>query len=91
MSKPPIDTGDVEDDWARLAQRARYLRKTAKMSQKALAQAAGMSTSFVSDIEAKESNPSVVTIFRLARAMGYPPSLFFTDEEPLARTGTGVS
>lgn len=82
MPKPPLDTGAAEDDAAALAKRVRVLRKRAKLSQQGLAEAAGMSTSFVSDIENKVSNPSCLTIFRLARALAVHPSLFFVDEPP---------
>jgi len=58
--------------------RIRQLRKRARLSTQSLAQRAGYTSAFMSQIEKGERQPSFETIVRLAKALGVPPAIFFT-------------
>ena len=63
-----------------VGERLRILRTERNLSQRALAQAAGVSTNSVSLIERDEISPSVSTIQNLATALHVRISYFFEDE-----------
>lgn len=53
-----------------LGSRLRELRKQKGMKQKDLALMAGISGSYLSDIEVGRTDPSVKTLFKLSEALG---------------------
>ena len=63
-----------------VGERLRILRTERNLSQRALAQTAGISTNSVSLIERDEISPSVATIQNLATALHVRMSYFFEDE-----------
>lgn len=63
-----------------LGDRLRQLRAERRLSQRDLAQLAGISTNSVSLIEREEISPSVSTLQSLARALNIKVSYFFDDE-----------
>lgn len=64
-----------------LGRKVRNFRKTKKLSQEKLAYNAGLDRSFVGAIERGERNPTVLTIFRLAKVLDVHPMQFFEDIE----------
>ncbi|BCV20426.1 helix-turn-helix domain-containing protein [Moorella sp. Hama-1] len=56
------------------------LRKQQNYSLRALAQATGLSHSFICDVEHGRSNPSIETLQVLAQALGVTPDIFFKDD-----------
>ncbi len=67
-----------------LGARLRGLRKERELSQRGLAELAGLSPNAISLIEREEISPSVATLQRLAGALGVKMSYFF-ETETLAR------
>lgn len=65
-----------------LGERLKMLRAERGLSQRALAQQAGLSTNSISLLERNEISPSVATLQSLARALGVRISYFFEDETP---------
>jgi transcriptional regulator with XRE-family HTH domain len=63
-----------------LGERLRHLRSERRLSQRDLAQLAGISTNSVSLIEREEISPSVSTLQSLAEALKIKISYFFDDE-----------
>jgi transcriptional regulator with XRE-family HTH domain len=63
-----------------LGERLRQLRNERRLSQRDLAQLAGISTNSVSLIEREEISPSVSTLQSLAGALNIKVSYFFDDE-----------
>lgn len=60
-----------------LGDRLRQLRAERRLSQRDLAQLAGISTNSISLIEREEISPSVSTLQSLARALNVKVSYFF--------------
>lgn len=54
--------------------RVQAVRKEVGMSQEALAEAAGLHPTFISNVERGYRVPSVPTLLRLAAGLGVPPS-----------------
>jgi len=52
---------------------AARLRDAAGLTQEALAERAGMSQQYISDLERGKRNPTVVTLYELAQALGVGP------------------
>jgi transcriptional regulator with XRE-family HTH domain len=52
---------------------AARLRDRAGLTQEALAERAGFSQQFISDLERGKCNPTVVTLYELATALGVGP------------------
>jgi transcriptional regulator with XRE-family HTH domain len=50
------------------------LRRTARLSQEELAESAGIHRTYVSQIERGLKSPTIVMLFRLARALNTTPS-----------------
>ncbi len=65
---------------ASLGERLRHLRTERRLSQRDLAQLAGISTNSISLIEREEISPSVSTLQSLAGALNIKISYFFDDE-----------
>jgi len=63
-----------------LGSRLRAIRNERRMSQRELAQKAGLSTNAISLIERDENSPSVATLQNLASALNVKMSYFFDDE-----------
>jgi transcriptional regulator with XRE-family HTH domain len=59
--------------------RIRQLRNQKNFSLRALAQATGLSHSFICDVEHGRCNPSIETLQVLARALGVKPEFFFSN------------
>ncbi|MEA3051404.1 MAG: hypothetical protein QOG72_307 [Sphingomonadales bacterium] len=49
---------------------AARLRDAAGLTQEALAERAGMSQQYISDLERGKLNPTIVTLYELAQALG---------------------
>ncbi|MDQ6960000.1 MAG: helix-turn-helix domain-containing protein [Mariprofundaceae bacterium] len=62
-----------------IATRIRDMREQRNLSQRALAEAGGVSAAAVSQIEAGQASPSVATLEKLADGMGVPVAAFFLD------------
>lgn len=61
-------------------QNLKYYRKQAGLTQEKLAEAIGMSTSYIGDMEARERFPSAETIDRIASALHVPASVLFDEK-----------
>jgi transcriptional regulator with XRE-family HTH domain len=85
-----------------MARNLRRLRERQNMSLSSVAQAAGVSKSTVSQLERGNGNPSIDTLWSLARVLGVPFAALFEDDDPggisvlrfedapiVARAGTG--
>lgn len=59
---------------AAFGQVIRDIRKAKKLSQENLAFASGLDRAFISLLECGRKQPSLVTIFQLAKALQIPPS-----------------
>jgi transcriptional regulator with XRE-family HTH domain len=66
-------------DEARLGARLRSLREGRGLSMKALADAAGVSESFLSQVERGAANPSVASLRRIAQGLGTSVGSLFED------------
>jgi XRE family transcriptional regulator, regulator of sulfur utilization len=64
-----------------VASRIRSLREVRGFSIRALAEAAGVSPATLSQIEAKQTSPSVATLEKLAHGLRVPVAAFFADRE----------
>lgn len=62
-----------------LAGRIRFLREQQGLSQRALAEAAGVSAAALSQIESGQTSPSVATLEKLADGLGISMAAFFLD------------
>lgn len=50
------------------------LRNSEKITQESLASKAGLGVRFIQDLEAGEKQPTITTVFRLAKALNASPS-----------------
>lgn len=57
----------------------KYYRKKAGLTQEKLAEAVGMNTSYIGDMEARERFPSAETIDKIADALNIRPSVLFDE------------
>lgn len=83
-----VDSTDTPLDalTGRLGRRVRAHRATQSMSLGDLARASGLSKTILAKIESGEGNPSVETLWRLARALHLPlGALVAEDDEPRVR------
>ena len=62
-----------------LIQNIKFYRKKAGLTQEKLAEAIGMSTSYIGDMEARERFPSAETIDKIASALDIPVSVLFSE------------
>lgn len=65
----------------RIGEKIRKVRQMEKLTLQELAQRAGISTSYLGDIEKKRSNPSVETLLKISRALEKPPGFFLNDQK----------
>ncbi len=65
---------------SRISDRIRTLREARGLSQRALAEAAGISAAALSQIESGQTSPSVATLEKLADGLGIAVASFFLDE-----------
>jgi XRE family transcriptional regulator, aerobic/anaerobic benzoate catabolism transcriptional regulator len=78
---PPRRSGEAEDAYLRtLAERIREARAQRGMTRNALATDSGVSLRFLAQLESGEANPSILVLRRIARAMGYSPDIFLSEE-----------
>lgn len=63
----------------------RRLRNAAGLSQAALAERLGVDRAYISGLELGQRNPTVVTLWHLAKAMDVKLRLFFDERKPDAR------
>jgi transcriptional regulator with XRE-family HTH domain len=68
------DPGTTDDVRAAVGQAIRRAREAAGLSMRALARASEMSQPFLSQVEKGETSPSLSSLYRLAHALGLPPS-----------------
>ena len=68
----------------------RELRKNAGMSQEDIAFASDLDRSFISLLETGRQQPSLITIFQLAKALGVSPSqlIYSVEEKMRGKVGT---
>ena len=59
------------------------IRRSKSISQEALAKLAGMSQTFLSNVENGKSDPSLTTLRRLAGVLGVSISDLIEDEKPI--------
>ncbi len=64
-----------------LGLKIRNLRKERKLTQRQLAKKAGISNTFLSDIERGRSNPSLKTLHRIAAVLEVEPYLLIAGDE----------
>ncbi|MBW8910811.1 MAG: helix-turn-helix transcriptional regulator [Sphingomonas sp.] len=79
MSRAPVDIGDIDEEWEGFARRLKAARLAADLSQKQLAAKSGISQGMITSIESMATNPSLVTVMRLAAGIGVPVHQLFTD------------
>ena len=60
-------------------QNLKFYRKQVGLTQEKLAEAIGMSTSYIGDMEARERFPSAETIDKIALALKISPSVLFDE------------
>src|SRR5436190_21787366 len=88
MTEVPVQSGavPVQSGAVELGERLRAIRLLRRQTLKDVAEAAGVSESFVSQVERGRSSASVATLQRLAAALGIEISdLFATDGLPRPR------
>lgn len=61
-------------------QNLKFYRKKAGLTQEKLAEAIGMSTSYIGDMEARERFPSAETIDKIAETLNVPASMLFYEK-----------
>ncbi len=61
-------------------QNLKFYRKKAGLTQEKLAEAIGMSTAYIGDMEARERFPSAETIDKIADALHVHPTVLFSEE-----------
>lgn len=80
-SDRPLDTDPaLSGEDAVLGERIRGLRKRRKMTLAQLAEAAGLSTGYISQIERNLAYPSIPALVKIARSLGVTVQWFFAGE-----------
>lgn len=75
-------------DMRRLVGRnVRRLRLAAAFTQEQLAERSGFGQQYISDLERGRENPTVVTLFELAQALGVTPVDLITPDAEAASSG----
>lgn len=74
-----------EDARRLVSQNVRRLRLAAKISQAELAARMGVDRSYVSGLEQGTRNPTVVTLWHIAKALGVTMAAFFDERQRKAR------
>jgi transcriptional regulator with XRE-family HTH domain len=76
----------MSEDVRRLVGRnVKRLRVKAALSQAALAERMGVDRAYVSGLELGQRNPTIVTLWHIAQALGIRPKLFFEENQPRHR------
>jgi transcriptional regulator with XRE-family HTH domain len=76
----------MSDDVRRLVGRnVKRLRTAAGLSQAELAERMGVDRAYVSGLELGQRNPTIVTLWHIAKALGVNVRLFFEEEKPPRR------
>jgi transcriptional regulator with XRE-family HTH domain len=74
-----------EDARRLVGQNVRRLRLAAKISQAALAERMGVDRAYVSGLEHGTRNPTVVTLWHIAKALGVTMAAFFDERQRKVR------
>jgi transcriptional regulator with XRE-family HTH domain len=74
-----------EDVRRMVGRNVRRLRTAAGLSQAALAERLGVDRAYVSGLELGQRNPTVVTLWHVAQALGAKLRQFFQEEKPQGR------
>ena len=77
ISRPP--NHEVDKAGYRIGARLRQLREEKGISLRALAQATGLTPSFLSQVERDLAEPSIKSLRQIAQALGVPLFLLFVD------------
>ncbi len=76
----------MSEDVRRLVGRnVKRLRMAAGLSQAELAERMGVDRAYVSGLELDQRNPTIVTLWHIANALGVKVRLFFEEEKPPRR------
>jgi len=76
----------MSDDVRRMVGRnVRRLRTAAGLSQAELAERMGIDRAYVSGLELGERNPTIVTLWHIAKALGIKLRMFFEEERGRVR------
>jgi transcriptional regulator with XRE-family HTH domain len=71
-----------EDVRRMVGRNVRRLRATAGLSQAELAERMGVDRAYVSGLELGQRNPTIVTLWHLAKALGVKLRLLFDEDRP---------
>ena len=71
-----------EDVRQMVGRNTRRLRIAAGLSQAKLAERMGVDRAYVSGVEMGQRNPTVITLWHIARALGVKVRSFFDDDKP---------
>jgi transcriptional regulator with XRE-family HTH domain len=82
MTEPALAPAQETDGGTELGERLRAIRVLRRLTLREVAQAAGVSESFVSQLERGRSSASVATLQRLATAVGIEISDLFAESGP---------
>jgi len=74
-----------EDVRRMVGRNVRRLRIAAGLSQAELAERMGVDRAYVSGLELGQRNPTIVTLWHIARALGVKLRPFFDEEKPRRR------
>ena len=69
-----------------VGENVRRYREAAGLSQEGLAARIGVDQGYVSKLEAGQRNPTIVTVWHVAKALDVKPSDLFQESEPRARS-----
>jgi len=77
-----MDEQDVREGFGR---RLREMRKERMLSQEHLGELAGLDRTYVSQVEAGRRNLTLLSIHKLANALGVDPAALVSDDGPATR------
>jgi transcriptional regulator with XRE-family HTH domain len=75
-----------EDVRRTVGRNVQRLRKSAGLTQAELAERMGVDRAYVSGLELGQRNPTIVTLWHIAKALGVKVRLFFGEERPRRRS-----
>jgi transcriptional regulator with XRE-family HTH domain len=75
-----------EDVRRMVGRNVRRLRIALGLSQAALAERMGVDRAYVSGLELGQRNPTILTLWHIAKALGVKLRQFFDEEKPRQRT-----